>query len=65
MDAAVSVPGMALLKDARDRGFELCLRFGSQQPGLVIEVRGPGQPGNVQKDFQPVFGLESDHSADF
>jgi hypothetical protein len=65
MDAAVPVPGVALLEDARDRGFEVCLRVRGEESSLVIEECRPGQPGDVQKNFQPVFGLESDDSADF
>ena len=65
VDTAVPVPGVALLKDACERGFELCLRVRGEESCLVIEERGPGQPGNVQKNFQPVLGLESDDSADF
>lgn len=65
MDASVPVSGVALLEDARDGGFEVCLSVRGEESSLVIEERGPGQPGDVQKNFQPVFGLESDDSADF
>ena len=64
MDTAVPVPGVALREDTRDCGFEICLRVRAKESGLVIEERRPGQPGDVQKNFQPVFGLESDDSAD-
>jgi len=56
---------VALLENIRDRGFEFCLRVRGEESCLVIEERGPGQPGNVQENFQPVLGLESDDSADF
>jgi hypothetical protein len=64
VDTAVAVPGVALLENTRDCGLEICLRVRGKEPSLVVEERRPGQPGDVQKNFQPVFGLESDDSAD-
>jgi hypothetical protein len=64
MDAAVPVSGMALLENIRDRGLEVGFRVRGKNPCLVVEECRPGQPGDVQKNFQPVFGLESDDSAD-
>lgn len=49
---------MVRLKDLRDRGFELLFRVRRLEPGLVIEERGSGQPGNVQQDREGIVGLE-------
>ena len=64
MDPAVPVPAVVLFENLCDGGLQGRPGIGAWEAGLVVEERGPGQPGDVQKNFQPVFGLESDDSAD-
>ena len=58
MDPPVPVPAMVRLEDLRDRGLELFCRVGRLEPGLVIEERGSGQPGDVQQDREWEVSLE-------
>jgi hypothetical protein len=60
MDPPVPVPAMVRFEHLRDRRFELLLRVGRLEPGLVMEERGPGQPGDVQQDTKRMVSLEGD-----
>ena len=52
MDSAMPFLTVVFLKDRSDGGLQGRPTIGAIRPGLAVEERGPGQTGNVLKNFQ-------------